>query len=162
MNNALELWYFDYIHRKDSPAGWIPLLGYNLNLPTPFQPGDIVLADCLPYAEPRLVLILDSGDNLDCCCLQVLYIGEGGRLFAGAFKHNAFLDDTENGGFSWVSGLYRAGRWTGGPAGSGEPFAVLSPLLRARPGLGTEIEDYIWKGRSDGRSWLEVKEAFKM
>ena len=38
--------------------------------------------------------------------------------------------------------------------------AVLSPLIHARRSLGAAIEEYIWKGKSDGRSWLEVKEAF--
>lgn len=161
LNNTLELWYFNYLlRRKDVPDDWESLLDWNLNLPVPFQPGDIVMADCLPYAKPRRVLILDVGDNLDCCCLQALFIRKDGRLFAGAFKHNTFLCYTENMEHSWVSGLYRASRWTGGLTDREEPFAVLSPLIHARPGLGAEIEEYIWKGESDGRSWLEVKEAF--
>ncbi len=150
LNHALELWYFDYcLRRKDVPDGWEGLLDWNLSLPVPFQPGDIVTADCLPYAKPHRVLILDVGDNLDCCCLQVLSIGKNGRLFAGAFKHNAFLSYTENMEHSWVSGLYRASRQTGELTDREEPFAVLSPLIHARLSLGAAIEEYIWKGKSD-------------
>lgn len=157
LNNARELWYFDY---DKAPKGFKSLLDYlgsGPNLPVPFQPGDIVTADCLPYARPRRVLILEVGDNRDCCCLQVLSIGEGGRLFTGAFKHNSFLCHTDDG--SRVSGLYRAARWTGGLDAEEEPFAVLSPLLRARPELGIEIWEFIVKG-AEGRDWQEVKEAF--
>lgn len=145
-------------HRQVS-EGWESLIDYcgsGLNLPVPFQPGDIVTADCLPYAHYRRVLILEVGDNRDCCSLWALSIGEGGRLFAGAFKHNSFLRHPED---SYVSGLYRAARWTGELNTEEEPFAVLSPLIHAKPEFGKEIGDYVGDGEN-GRDWSEVKEAF--
>lgn len=156
LNNAREICYFDY---EEAPEGWESLIDYcgsGLNLPVPFQPGDIVTADCLPCAPPCRVLILEVGDNRDCCCLQVLSIGEGGRLFANAFKHNSFLRHPEG---SYVSGLYRAVRWTGELNAGEEPFAVLSPLICAKPELGIEIGNYVHNG-AKGRDWPEVKEAF--
>ena len=160
LNNARELWYFEYEY-NNHPDDWEDLLDYGgafLNLPVPFQPGDIVLADCLPYASPRRVLILDVGDNRDCCCLSALSINEGGCMFTSAFKHNGFLRHSES---SSVSGLYRAIRWTGELTAEEEPFAILSPLVHAKPELGVEIEEYIWRGRGpDGKPWSEVKAAF--
>lgn len=155
LNNSLEPWYFDYLNFSD---GWEKILYHDLNLPVPFQLGDIVLADCRPYARLRRVLILDVGDNIDCCCLRALYIGEDDQMFEGAFKHNDFLFNSD--GFSPISGLYRAYRWTGKPADCEEPFDMLSPLIYKRPGLGIEIRDYIWEKGIDGRPWTEVKGFF--
>lgn len=156
LNNTRELWYFEYEH-DNYPDDWEDLLDYGgnfLNLPVPFQPGDIVLADCLPYVSPRCVLILDVGDNRDCCCLSALSIGKDGCLLASAFKHNSFLRNPE---ISRVSGLYRVARWTGELTAEEEPLAILSPLIRAKPEFGIEIGDYI---KTDGTPWPEVRAAF--
>lgn len=112
------------------------------------------MADCLPYASPRRVLIWDVGDNRDCCCLLALSIGKDGCLLTSAFKHNSFLRYPES---SRVSGLYRAARWTGELTAEEEPLAILSPLIRAKPELGIEIDDYI---KIDGTPWPEVRAAF--
>lgn len=145
LNNMRELWYFDYeLSSRELPEDWNLPFDYlgNLNLPVPFQPGDIVVADCMPYAPSRRVLILSVGDNIDCCCLQVLFIRENGCLDTGGFKHNQFLCDGE---FSHVSGLYRAVRWTGELPAEEEAFSVLAPLIRARPEFGEEIWDCFFK-----------------
>ena len=159
LNNTRELWYFKYeCSRRELPKDWLDLLDYlgdYPNLPVPFQPGDIVAADCLPYAAPCRVLILGIGDNRDCCCISALSIGQDGLLCTGAFKHNHFL--SHRGGSSRVSCLYRAARWTGELTDEEEPFAVLSPLIRAKPELGMEIYDYV---RMEGSAWPEVKNIF--
>ena len=46
--------------------------GLSLNLPVPFRPGDILTVDCRPFAGPGRCLVLEVGDNRDCCCVQVL------------------------------------------------------------------------------------------
>lgn len=162
LNNNRELWYFDYeISCRKTREGWDRSFSdWDLNLPVPFQPGDIIVADCRPYAPPRRVLILEVGDNRDCCCLQALSIGENGNLAASAFKHNGFL--AFSGEFSLISGLYRARRWTGELTAEEDPFARLSPLIRAKPELGIEIEDYTSRGKRYERSWSEVKAAFNL
>lgn len=161
LNNTRELWYFECEHsRSDFQEGWRDLfdyLGDGPNLPVPFQPGDIVVADCLPYAEPCRVLILDIGDNRDCCCISHLSIDKDGFLCTGAFKHNHFL--SHKGVSSRVSGLYRAARWTGELTDEEKPFAVLSPLIRTKPELGKEINDFVGR-KGNSKSWSEVKEAF--
>lgn len=149
----------------NTPKDWEPLLEYlgDLNLPVPFQVGDIIAADCLPYAAPRRLLILDVGDNHDCCCLQALFINEEGHLDTGAVKHNHFISHSEN---SHVSVLYRARKWTGELTAEEEPFAALSPLIQARPEFGREILDCFWKHHSrnnarthelDFMTWQELK-----
>ena len=45
-----------------------------LNLPVPFEPGDIITVQDIPFAEKRYGIIIDVGDNIDCCCVQVLYV----------------------------------------------------------------------------------------
>ncbi len=156
LNDACEiLWYFDD-HSKLGFGGASP----PIFLPVPFRPGDIVAADCRPYAAPRPVLILDIGDNLDCCSVSCLSIGKDGRLYASVFKHNGFLDSGE---ISQVSVLYRAAKWTGGLTAEEKPLAVLSPLIHEKPELGVKIMEYLYDRKSSERfaaSWEEIRVLF--
>lgn len=57
------------------------------NIPIPFHAGDIVTLDCRPFAPVSHVIILEIGDNRDCCCLQALYREDNGTWDTGAVKH---------------------------------------------------------------------------
>lgn len=59
----------------------------DLYLPVPFHPGNIVSVDCRPFAPVSHVVILEVGDNRDCCCLQALYRAGEGVWDTGAVKH---------------------------------------------------------------------------
>lgn len=59
----------------------------DLNLPVPFQPGDIVEIDCRPFAPVTRVAILEVGDNHDCCSLWALFPCGDGQWGQGAVKH---------------------------------------------------------------------------
>lgn len=60
---------------------------FELNVPTPFKVGDVVMFDGYPFAQKRFSLILSTGDNQDCCSLWNLY-GAGPRTWkTGAVKH---------------------------------------------------------------------------
>lgn len=159
LNNTRELWYFDFCDRRlqINHSSLIDYCGADLNLPFPFKPGDIVTTDCLPYALPRRVLILEIGDNSDCCCVQALSIHEGGRLMVGAFKHNHFFGRET----SHVSGLYRVRRYTGSLSTEEEPFSILSPLLKERPELGMKILSFMWesKGHATSVVWPQLKQV---
>lgn len=62
--------------------------GYDdLNLPVPFHAGDIVTFDCRPFGPVSHGVILEVGDNSDCCCLQALYRERDGTWDTGAVKH---------------------------------------------------------------------------
>ena len=60
-------------------------------LPVPFHAGDIVTIDCRPFAPVSHAVILDVGDNRDCCCLQALYRSGDGIWDIGAVKHGHVL-----------------------------------------------------------------------
>jgi hypothetical protein len=163
LNRLGEIWYFDY-EDKFAPPDYDKLwdyLGDHLNLPTPFQAGDIVNADCRPFAEDRRVLILDIGDNRDCCSLQCLFITPDGTMSIGAFKHNDFLRDDE---MSHISGLYRAERFTGALLEEESPLDEISKNVKANPALGSEIWDYIFKTDTlhEGVSWEQLQSEFKL
>lgn len=66
--------------------------GDNLNLPVPFKPGDILTVQDMPFAEKRYGIILEVGDNIDCCCVQILYIADDGLVEVNALKHGHILD----------------------------------------------------------------------
>ena len=57
----------------------------NLNLPIPYQPGDIVEVNCLPFAPVKHVLLLEVGS--DCCGVSALFRREDGKWDTGALKH---------------------------------------------------------------------------
>ena len=82
----------------------------DLNLPVPFQAGDIVTIDCRPFREVHHVVILEVGDNCDCCCLQALHYAGSGTWDIGAVKHgNVF----PNGRSPSLSPLYRLASFRG-------------------------------------------------
>lgn len=60
----------------------------NLNLPIPFHPGDLVRLDCAPFAFRANTVILEVGDNRNCCCVQAVFREENGNWSAGALKHS--------------------------------------------------------------------------
>ena len=59
----------------------------NLNLPVPFKAGDIIEVDGYPYSPKVHVLILDIGDNCDCCSLVGISRNRHGLWDIGAVKH---------------------------------------------------------------------------
>lgn len=58
------------------------------NLPVPFHVGDILTIDCRPFAPVKHALLIERGDNMDCCCLHGLCRDEKTGLWrTGAVKH---------------------------------------------------------------------------
>lgn len=82
-----EIWFVeleDYI-LNDYRLGVYGMI--NLNLPVPFKAGDIVEVNLYPFADKRIIEILEVGDNLDCCCLQAIGKSLDGAWHIGAVKH---------------------------------------------------------------------------
>lgn len=77
--------------------------GQHLNLPIPFSAGDIVRIDCRPFKPPCAAVLLEIGDNTDCCCVQALCRGENGVWTIGALKHGSLFSDRD----CFLSPLYR-------------------------------------------------------
>lgn len=78
----------------------------NLNLPVPFKAGDIILVEPMPFSVRKKGLILDIGDNSDCCCVQVMHKNERGWIDTAALKHSSMF--YSNMSYPSVSALYTA------------------------------------------------------
>lgn len=81
--------------------------GTNLNLPVPFKAGDVVEIDGFPFGPKYQIMIMDVGDNRDCCCLQGLYLDDEDGWFVGAVKHGMLGHDDY---FAQISPLYTAAK----------------------------------------------------
>ena len=78
----------------------------NLNLPVPYQPGDVLFVDCRPYAPDAFYCrIKEVGD--DCCGIQCEYVTADGNLETGALKHGDYFDNHRE-SYQYLSPLYRA------------------------------------------------------
>lgn len=60
----------------------------NMNLPTPFKPGDILHIDCRPFAPKTSVVVIDGRVEFDCCYPQCEYVDKNGDKKYGALKHS--------------------------------------------------------------------------
>lgn len=99
------------VHNNSSRWDW-PGFSTNcdLNLPVLFHAGDIVTIDCRPSAPVSHAVILEVGDNRDCCCLQALYRNDDGTWDTGAVKHGHTLP---NHYLPEISPLYRLASFRG-------------------------------------------------
>jgi len=171
LNHSGDIWYFDYdVDNKFTPEDWDDIfdyLGSELNLPVPFQPGDIVTADCSPFSRERRVLIVDIHDNHDCCAIQCLYLLPNGKFRVNAFKHNSFHISTahyhEN---SHISALYRAKRYNGELTDEETPLGIISEAIKKDPSIWERMEEYIQKNKhyssnDENDYWGVVWEQFK-
>ncbi len=75
-----EIMYFE----REDFRGYVSSM--SLNLPIPFQVGDIVTLNCIPFAPPKQAILLEV-ENTDCCGVQMLYRLENGLWETGALKH---------------------------------------------------------------------------
>lgn len=75
-----------------------------LNIPVCYRPGDILMASGYPFNRGAKFVIIDIGDNVDCCCVQALSKKANGNYSVGAVKHGMI------GEFSYprISALYTA------------------------------------------------------
>ena len=106
-----EVVYFSENRLSHDDLYWLPASRYyaggdlDLNLPMPFQPGDIVMLDCRPFAPPKPVVLLEVGS--DCCGVQMLYRGVDGFWHTAALKHHHGWDDGNDSYYPMSSPLYR-------------------------------------------------------
>lgn len=77
----------------------------DLNLPVPFQAGDIILVDGSPACEKKPALVLGVGDNWDCCCVCVLFVQKDGMLKSAPLKHSGMFYEMDR--KLQISTLYR-------------------------------------------------------
>lgn len=108
----------------------------DLNLPIPFQPGDIIEAHSLPISRRRRALILEVNDNWDCCAVQHIYVGDDGSLRLNALKHGHLFED------SWVdnSPLYTIKKYAGVLEEGEEALALIQSYMKKRPEIDRNLE----------------------
>lgn len=103
-------WNFDENNKEYYPVSF----NCDLDLPTPFQVGDIVTIDCRPIQPIRRVLILEVGKHRDCCYPQGVYVRRDKKLTVGAVKHNhVFMDTHWTVKMPEIPALYRADKYEG-------------------------------------------------
>lgn len=112
-----QLCYFKYSPAsnclKEFLQGFEPkVCNFELNIPTPFKVGDIVIFDGYPFAYKTFSLILSTGDNQDCCSLWNLYWAGPKTWKTGAVKHGE-VGYVSRGKEFVVSPLYNAKRYNG-------------------------------------------------
>lgn len=115
--------------------------GCDLNLPVPFHAGDIVTIDCRPSAPVSHAVILEVGDNRDCCCLQALYRSGDGSWSTGAVKHGYILP---NHCLPNISPLYRLASFHGPLPEKERLLAQVSRHLNGDEERGAALWGYIF------------------
>jgi len=168
VNSSGEIWYCNYKDENNPVEHDEYFYDYwgTLNLPIPFKPGDIVTADCRPFAKEKRVLIICIGDNYDCCSVQCVFIGHDKILHIGALKHNSFFCKNEE--RSPVSALYRLARYTGELDESEHPLGIISAAIKTNPQLAKDIHDCFFDssleyvGSYDGVKWNDLKNKFSL
>jgi len=160
INHIGEIWYFgkDRYKREPFRNEFFSYIG-DMNLPVPFDPGDIVTADCRPFVKEQRVVIIEIGDNADCCCVQCLYVKPDGKLDIGAFKHNMFLCSET----SHISALYRAEKYHGVLEIAEYPLDEISKAIKKDRQLGLDMWDYFFENdKGYGLSWEEIRDKFEL
>ena len=126
-----------------------------LNLPVPFKSGDIVEVDGYPYTPKKRLLIMEVGDNWDCCCLQGLFQEYDGKWKTAAVKHNWIGFET----FPQMSPLYTMHTYTGPLEGNDAFLKEVSDWIAG----DEEKASKLWDGffSTDTLTTNEVRECMK-
>jgi hypothetical protein len=94
---------------------------FDLDIPTPYRTGDMILIDCRPFALPFHAIVVEGLRQYDCCQPQILFCTPftEDEWRVEALKHRRFCKDIE---------------W-------GEYRPELSPMYRLRTLSDDEIEE---------------------
>ena len=139
-------------HRWDGP-GFSP--DRDLNLPVPFHSGDIVTIDCRPSAPVSHAVILDVGDNRDCCCLQALYRNDDGTWDIGAVKHGYVLPNHH---LPKISPLYRLASFHGQLPEEERLLERVSWYVNGDEEHGSALWQYIFGLCDSRKKWTVTEE----
>ena len=126
----------------------------DLNLPVPFEIGDIITIDCRPFAPVKHGVILEKGDNWDCCCVQCAWISAEGKIKIGALKHCTLFDDKS---FIRLSPLYRAEVFDGELPPEEQPLNEISKFVYRDEEKGRNLWQYMYETDKHGTG-LEMNE----
>lgn len=123
----------------------------NLNAPVPFRAGDLLEFNGYPFGLKCHVLILDIGDNWDCCSVQGLALNDKGLWSCGAVKHGMVsLGYTPK-----ISYLYSAVMYEGVLEEPERGLLKIRDYIGNDEKRGREIYDIIWAGDLTDDALLE-------
>lgn len=128
---------------------------HDVNLPVPFHAGDIVTIDCRPYRDVRHVVILEVGDNRDCCCLQALHYAGSGTWNIGAVKHGHVFP---SGRSPALSPLYRLASFHGQLPEEERLLEQVSRHINGEEKRGSALWNYIFNLEDKKWKWTVTEE----
>ena len=144
-----EIHYFKRIGNlpRDSFRGYKSSL--DLDLPIPFQPGDIVTLNSLPFRPVKQAVLLEV-DNRDCCGVQILYPRKnkitGDTVWeTGALKHGHGWE----GFFPMLSSLYRLSKYEGKLSGEERLLKDVQKLIYQNEENGKKLWEFFYKSAPD-------------
>ena len=109
----------------------------DLNLPVPFQPGDIIEVNPIPFAKKKKAVILQIQDNHDCCAIQVLHLNDENLIDSATLKHSSYFYDNQ--GVIDLSALYTASLYKGVPSESEEYLNLASKFVLGDEARGAAL-----------------------
>ena len=112
LGNGVNRWFiYDeviFFHKENEKEFKYSYGSRDLNLPVPYESGDVLVADCAPFAPPVTVTVTDKVNNYDCCGVQISYSDQfSGKQRTTSLKHGLILDGVEHPYIPMLSPLYR-------------------------------------------------------
>lgn len=126
----------------------------SLDLPIPFKAGDIVYVDCLPFVEPKPVVLLEV-NNWDCCGVQVLYRDYDSLWRTGALKHGECWDRYR----PPLSPLYRLAEFKGELSEEEQIMTEVWNFVRRDEKNGAKLQRKVSHG--EGQTEKSIREYIK-
>ena len=126
--------------------------GQHLNLPIPFCAGDIVRVDCQPFQPERPAVLLEVGDNTDCCCVQALCRGKNGIWTLGALKHGSMFSNRD----CFLSPLYRLEAYQKSLSESDSLLQNIQDFIAGDETRGRILWDKLWKDRLTDKNICKI------
>lgn len=133
---------------------------HDLNLSTPYKPGDIVLIDCRPFGPSFHAMILEARDQFDCCFPNIVFNVHGTDEWSlTPLKHRRFYKDI---GFvtyePLLSPLYRLRKVKEEEyTKEDEKLLELSKIINGSEEKAMEVWN---RWGCENRSWTDVAEVF--
>lgn len=145
-----EICYFRRIGEDRCDSFFDYWSALDLNLPIPFQVGDIVTLDCLPFAPVKRAVIIEITNNYDCCGVRILYrqkreINGNEEWAEGALKHGHGWNHY----YPFLSPLYRLSSYTGELPSEERLMAEVQQYVSQDPENGRILEEFIHKFKPD-------------
>ncbi len=137
--------------------------GLDLNFPTPYKPGDIVLIDCRPFGPPFHAMILEGRDQGDCCFPNIVFRYPGTDEWSlTSLKHRRLYNNISLHTYEpMLSPLYRLRR-VGEDELTEEDDCLLelSQKINGSEKKASEVWNYWHSELDDSLKWEQVKDVF--